>query len=854
MGSLSSAAGKRRPLGRKKTQVSSTPKIFKAGEGWLDEILSVVFFSLSVFLFLSLVSYRWDYFSNNPIFLEAGQPQDNLMGPLGHFGATLLWGFLGWCSFVPVLWCAWFAFYFWNYEDVAGKKSDAAAWVIVLGFVGMLVFSSALCAVVASPAAGGGLGSFINAPLSSLFGQIGSGLISAIFLLLSIALATKRTLSYTITRLTTLALKTAHSILIAAPLFVLRVFSAIFFLVADLALMLWRAVFRSQAQNPQEELPKPRRLPSRARPFVLGEGGAGEQEVDDKKLGVAKSRDADDVYSVIVNRRQAESKMALRKANMLKARAKAEDVPEEVASYIPPDSSLLIKGEAAVETEDDQELRDKSLLIEAKLRDFDIEGRVTHVHPGPVITLFEFEPAPGVKVGKIAALQDDLAMSLRASSIRIIAPIPRRGTVGIEIPNRHRDIVRLRDVLESEGFVNSESILTVPMGKDTSGDPVVTDIAVMPHLLIAGATGTGKSVLINSILLSLLYKASPQELGLILIDPKILELSVYEGIPHLRVPVVTMPKQAKAVLQWAINEMNRRYRLMQRFGVRSIDGYNRVVSGEEGSEIRERSDPTLIQLSETEVIEEGDSGSENGTEQPELQFTQELKPLPKLVIVIDELADLMLAVGREIEELITRLAQKARASGIHLIVATQRPSVDVVTGLIKANFPARLSFRVASRVDSKTILDRMGAEKLLGLGDMLFMQPGAEALKRVHGAYVSDAEVKRVIDAVKKNAKPLYDPQIIKVCEQALQEEENAHDSSYADTEGGNSDYDTLYDKAVELVVDKGQASTSMVQRAFRIGYNRAARIIEMMEKEGVIGPMDGVKPREVLVGAIAKE
>jgi S-DNA-T family DNA segregation ATPase FtsK/SpoIIIE len=370
----------------------------------------------------------------------------------------------------------------------------------------------------------------------------------------------------------------------------------------------------------------------------------------------------------------------------------------------------------------------------------------------------------------------------------------------------------------------------------------------MPHLLMAGATGTGKSVSINAVLCSLLYRNSPADVGFILIDPKILELSVYEGIPHLRVPVVTTARQAKAVLEWAVSEMHRRYRLMQRFGVRGIDSYNKVVRGEvEPDRKPQRLAENVVMLREEEVIQ---SGTIDKTESidPKLDDQlpiEQLKPLPKIIIVVDELADLMLSVGREIEELITRLAQKARAAGIHLVIATQRPSVDVITGLIKANFPARVSFRVASRVDSRTILDQMGADKLLGKGDMLVMLAGAEGLRRVHGAFVSDTEVKKVVQAARESCSPQYDQRIIAICQKALEEEQNKGE----DGEPGSSpdEYDEFYDQAVDLVLQKGQASTSMLQRAFRIGYNRAARIIEVMEKEGVVGPMDGAKPREVL-------
>jgi len=520
------------------------------------------------------------------------------------------------------------------------------------------------------------------------------------------------------------------------------------------------------------------------------------------------------------------------------------EISRQIPGYELPAVSLLTKGEASVGNEDDEELRAKSLQIERKLRDFNIQGSVTEVHPGPVITLFEFEPAPGVKVGRIAALQDDLAMSLRASSIRIIAPIPKRGTVGIEVPNRQRDIVRLRDLLESEAFLNATSSLAIPLGKDTYGEPVIADIATMPHLLMAGATGAGKSVCINAVLLSLLYRATPEELGLILIDPKILELSAYDGIPHLRVPVVTVPKQAKAVLQWAAREMDRRYRMMQKYGVRNIDSYNRVVAGEMESDEQGATSSDIIELPEEIIVEPGivENIEEETAEVEGEEFKQKLEPLQKIVIVIDELADLMLTVGKDIEELITRLAQKARAAGIHLIIATQRPSVDVITGLIKANFPARLSFRVTSRIDSRTILDSMGAERLLGRGDMLYA-PGSGELRRVHAAYVADSEVKRVVDAVKLQGDPQYDEGIMAICAQALEDESNGTGESSETVE-----YDAMYDRAVQLVIDKGQASTSMIQRVFRIGYNRAARIIETMEEEGVVGPMDGAKPREVLV------
>jgi DNA segregation ATPase FtsK/SpoIIIE, S-DNA-T family len=531
--------------------------------------------------------------------------------------------------------------------------------------------------------------------------------------------------------------------------------------------------------------------------------------------------------------------------------------------YVFPPEDLLTKGEEENNSSHGvKEINDVKNLIIEKLESFNIKGSIVDHHPGPVITLFEFKPDRGVKVARISSFQEDLAMSLKAMAVRIVAPIPNKDTVGIEVPNKKRDIVRLRDILESVEYVKAESCLSVALGKDTYGLPIVADIASMPHLLIAGATGTGKSVCINSILVSLLYKAAPSELNLILIDPKILELSIYENIPHLKVPVVTHAKQAKAVLDWAVKEMEKRYRLMQKFGVRNIDSYNQIVSGElDPADLEERQEAVVEDdvapreamfekgnVSDATTLDtknEEDIPSENDEK---LSMVEKLKALPKIVIVIDELADLMMQVGRDIEELITRLAQKARAAGIHLIVATQRPSVDVITGLIKANFPARLSFRVSSRIDSRTILDSMGAERLLGKGDMLFMQPGANPLKRMHGAFISDAEVKRVVNWLKLKGTPNYDQHIMDICDKAMREDSG--DGSGADSSGidSNEDYDQFYDKAVELVVEKGQASTSMIQRTFRIGYNRAARIIEMMERDGVVGPMDGVRPREVLV------
>lgn len=441
--------------------------------------------------------------------------------------------------------------------------------------------------------------------------------------------------------------------------------------------------------------------------------------------------------------------------------------------------------------------------LEKMLSDFGVEGEVLEILPGPVITMYEYKPAPGVKISKVAGLSDDLALTLRAPSIRIVAPIKGKAAIGIEIPNNQREMVFFKEILTSSAYKQSKHKLPIALGKDITGNAVVADLAKMPHLLIAGATGTGKSVSINTMIQSILFKLSPDMVRLLMVDPKRIELSVYQDIPHLLHPVVTQPKDATRALKWAVDEMERRYMLMSDRGVRNIETYNRKV------------------VKETPPAEPDTS---RGTD----------KTLPYIIIVIDELADLMMVSTKEVEESITRLAQMARAAGIHLIIATQRPSVNVLTGIIKANFPTRLSFQVSSRVDSRTILDTIGAEHLLGDGDMLFMPPGVGQIMRIHGAYLSDEEIKSVTDFLKKQQKPDYDDTILsEIAREEGQEDEDM-------------ERDEKYDEAIDVVARTGQASISMLQRKLRVGYNRAARMIEAMERDGIVGPSDGVRPREV--------
>lgn len=458
---------------------------------------------------------------------------------------------------------------------------------------------------------------------------------------------------------------------------------------------------------------------------------------------------------------------------------------------------------------------DLSLLVEQRLLDFGVEAKVVEVLPGPVITRFELDLAPGIKVSKISGLAKDIARSLSAVSVRVVEVIPGKSVIGLEIPNENRELVTLRDILESQRYAQSRSPVSLVLGKDISGNPVVVDLAKMPHLLVAGTTGSGKSVALNAMLLSMLFKSTPDQLRLILIDPKMLELSIYDGIPHLLTPVITDMKDAANSLRWCVAEMDKRYRLMAALGVRNLASYNQKVS-----EAIKQGEP--IPMPGVLVVDEETA-------------KMHLEPLPTIVVVADELADMMMVVGKKVEELIARIAQKARAAGIHLIIATQRPSVDVITGLIKANIPTRIAFQVSSRIDSRTILDQQGAEQLLGHGDMLYMPPGAGVPIRVHGAYVADEEVHRVVAAWRTAGEPEY-----------LHEVTDETSSTGGESQD-SGELDPLYDEAVRIVTETRRASISLVQRKLRIGYNRAARMMEDMEAAGVVSSMDNSGTREVL-------
>ncbi|HKJ09005.1 MAG TPA: DNA translocase FtsK 4TM domain-containing protein [Gammaproteobacteria bacterium] len=534
--------------------------------------------------------------------------------------------------------------------------------------------------------------------------------------------------------------------------------------------------------------------------------------------------------TVKVEQKKAESRKPVRIEPVIKKVpvSDREEKERQVPLFDPPPNSelpplsLLDPPRPGQEGYSAEALEAMSRLVERKLLDFGVEAEVVAVHPGPVITRFELQPGAGVKVSQISNLAKDLARALAAISVRVVEVIPGKSVLGLEIPNEQREVVALSEIIRSEEYDKAGSPLTLALGKDIGGLPVVVDLARMPHLLVAGTTGSGKSVAVNAMVLSLLYKTLPTDVRLIMIDPKMLELSVYEGIPHLLTPVVTDMKEAANALRWCVGEMERRYKLMAALGVRNIASYNRKVRDalDAGTPIQ---DPLY---------------------KPEEAFDPEappptLEPLPFVVVIVDELADMMMVVGKKVEELIARLAQKARASGIHLILATQRPSVDVITGLIKANIPTRIAFQVSSKIDSRTILDQMGAEQLLGHGDMLYLAPGTGVPVRVHGAFVSDQEVHKVVDHLKGRAEPDYLEEIL--------QGEGVGSVLPGEAEDSDAESDPLYDQAVQIVTETRRASISGVQRRLKIGYNRAARMIEQMENAGIVGPLQSNGSREVL-------
>ncbi|MCI0455238.1 MAG: DNA translocase FtsK 4TM domain-containing protein [Candidatus Dadabacteria bacterium] len=721
------------------------------------EIIAAILFTFGIFSSLSLLFYS----------SKSGLDIKGSMGTIGVFISGMLGKTFGICSFViPLVMFYTAVVVFTNKTGSRLYQKAISAFIFLFAattFLG-LIFKSKDILGYSPP--GGWLGDLLSTLLrDKIAGTFGSYIIVTIILLISLIIMMNLSLSQTLYGLGSLGkvLTFGAELITSALRFMLRQLEVIIENLYD---------FFSRPK------PKISKVPTQKKVKPVKQ--AVEEEPPPKLESTT-------LPPIIIEQQKEKpgDKIVLRSI--------------EHANFKPPPTDLLDpKKEIEIKIDKDT-VYEKAKLIEEKLADFGVSGKVTEIRPGPVITMFEYKPSPGIKINKIASLSGDLAMGLSALSIRIIAPIPGKDVVGIEVPNDRRETVVLRELLEDQEFVKSKSILTLALGKDISGKPFYMDLRKAPHLMIAGTTGSGKSVLLHTVMASMLYKASPYVLKFIMIDPKMLELSVYEDIPHLLHPVVINPKESAAALRWAVREMEQRYRLLSEEGVRDIESYNRRI----------------------EKLDSKDKWE---------------KWLPYIVIVMDELADLMMVAPREVEESITRLSQMARAAGIHLIVATQRPSVDIVAGLIKANFPARISFLVSSRIDSRIILDNTGAEQLLGKGDMLLLQPGTSKLIRIQGALISDGERDRIAEYLKSQGLPEYNKDITK-----LEETEAPQDLE--------SEKDDLYYEALRIIAETRQASISMLQRKLKIGYNRAARIVEIMEKEGVVGPQEiAGKPREVYI------
>jgi S-DNA-T family DNA segregation ATPase FtsK/SpoIIIE len=807
--------------------------------GLSREIYALVFGFIGLFLVIAM-------------FNTISGEKTNSMGLVGESISKTLFGLLGFPSLLVPILAFGVAHSYWSKKVTNTAIFGGRLFLISLGLIVFSFSCSAIAAVIGGAGAGGAIGDTISFYLTGYFSSSGALLISFATAIVSFINTTRISSSVFLRGLS----KTLSKLMLAC--------SEVFQALISFCYLTFVKLFTGKSSNSKINTNTSNIV------SIEKEDTQGNWSLDGKTIRARKKQktvtedELEDQDYTIINDKNSNDRNSNKKeiedySNPLISRRSYDDylndkkkkseskVTNKIISnddFSLPPLDLLVRSDSSLSTSPkDNELIENSRKLEIALENFKITGKIVEVHPGPVVTLYQFEPGAGVKVQRVISLADDLALSLKVASVRVYAPVPGKGTVGIEVPNSQREIVRLREIIDADDFKSTESPLLLALGKDTYGSPYVADLSKMPHLLIAGATGTGKSVCINSILLSLLYKNTPDQLRLIMIDPKMLELSVYEDIPHLNAPVVTNPKHARAVLWWAVEEMEKRYELMKLYGVRNIAMYNRLVE-EKVPAKKDSIKGAVVELEEKDVI--ATRISDPGLTRDVVTDSTKLRPqvteaLPKIVIVVDELADLMLTVGREIEELLTRLAQKARASGIHLILATQRPSVNVITGLIKANFPARISFKVASRIDARTVMDTSGAEKLLGQGDMLFMSPSVGRVLRLHSPFVSDQEVNDVVHAIRAQGAPRYDQGIEKTIKK-LEENERP------DGVGGEEEYDEYYDQAVQLVVEKGQASTSMVQRAFRIGYNRAARILEVMEREGVVGPADGARPRQVLI------
>ncbi len=752
----------------KKKEPVITPKV-RAG---LRESILFILTVVALFLLISLVSFSpldpgWSHSADNGTV-------SNLGGRTGASFANLFLNLFGLMAYLFPIMLLWLVVRIYRQKSASHAKDVQTRVIVSSGFLLTLIGGCGLSQMyfnspvdASSYLAGGYLGGVISSTLIPSFGTVGGTLLLLALFLSGVTLLTGLSwfwLMDVIGKYTLLAYDRIKSLFIS-----------------------------------------------------LREKKASNKMLEQRQQSVKKARRTQDRKKPV----RIEPKIAKPEQSERKEREKQKDLFSRPTNELLPSLSLLDPAPVHEGSYSRDAIETMSRMLERKLLDFNIEIQVVEVQPGPVITRFEIDPAPGIKASQIANLANDLARSLSVVSVRVVENIPGKPYMGVEIPNESRETVGFIEGISSKAYEDTSTPLAILLGKDISGAPVVADLCKMPHLLIAGTTGSGKSVCINALILSIIFKSTPRDVRMILVDPKMLELSVYEGLPHLLAPVVTDMKKAANALRWGIFEMDRRYRLMAAVGVRNLAGYNRKVE----EAIKQKS-PLMNPLTEP--------GNE-----PEA-----LSTLPHIVIIIDELADLMMVVGKKLEELIARLAQKARAAGIHLVLATQRPSVDVITGLIKANIPSRISFRVPSKIDSRTVLDQGGAESLLGMGDMLFLPPGASHTVRVHGAFVSDDEVHRVVKQLTATAQPEYD-------ESVLEEPQTGGNLSDGASDG---EQDALYDEAVRIVTQSRRASISSVQRKLRIGYNRAARMIETMEMAGVVTSADSSGKREVLAPEPVKD
>jgi len=733
-----------------------------------NEIQAILFLMAGIFILLSLLTFHsgdLSFFTSHP-----NTPVKNLCGSLGAYTSGILFFLMGISAYAAAI-----LFFIWGINRLVGA-ADQKLHGRLIGTIILILTMSSLASMVmrGTPIeefrTGGTIGFFLSKILLRYFGPIGSYVILFSLLVLSLVLATE---------------------FVILPIF-LKAHSALTDFIKNLKASVPAAVTRIKQKIREERKTAPP-------PFAKQKEKRDEKMTKQpvwKETFLPKQREVE--YAIHRPERQEKPKAA-------KPPAVKVSPVKTLGEYKLPSLDLLDSPPPIEERKIKEDLKINSEILESTLADFDIEAKVVRVEQGPVITRYELEPAPGVKIARITTLSDNIALVMKAQSVRIVAPIPGKGTVGVEIPNSFSSMVYFKEVLDSDEFRKSSSKLSLALGKDIAGKPVITDLSDMPHLLIAGTTGSGKTVCVNCLIMSLLFSMNPEEVKFVMVDPKMVELAVFNGLPHLLCPVLTDAKKAAASLNWVVNEMENRYKLLAKVGARNIAIFNEKIEKEKYSD---------------------DTG-------------KLIERLPFIIVIIDELADLMVVAKDVIENAITRLAQLSRAVGIHLILATQRPSVDVITGVIKANFPARISFKVASKVDSRTVLDMNGADKLLGRGDMLFIEPGTARPVRAQGSLISDSEIERIVNFVKSQRETVYEESVL-----AVQEKKAA---------GKIFEKDELFDEAVKTVLETKQASVSMLQRKLGLGYTRAARLIDAMEDEGIVGPYRGSKPREILVNSVGK-